>query len=316
MGLRYKFNLLLFFTFIIGITGTGIVAYVILENNAEDEVKQQAGILLSSAMAMRQYTIREIKPLLSGQTNQQFLSQTVPAYAATRIVQMMRKQSSQYGDYSYKEATINPTNPDNRAAAWEEDIIRWFRNRKNTAMMTNEGSRNTPNGTYMFISRPIRINNQGCLSCHGNPKDAPAALLTRYGKVNGFHWKMNQVVGAQIVSVPMRVPYRRAQKAFITFMSSLVGVFVLVAVLLNLFLNKLIIRRIKLMSEVANDISLGSDQAGEFRHQGNDEVASLAKSFNRMRRSLTSAMDMLEQNQNSEQSTTQKPVPQKQSAHQ
>ena len=78
----------------------------------------------------------------------------------------------------------------------------------------------------------------------------------------------------------------------------LVGVFILVAVLLNMFLNKLIIRRIKLMSRVANDISLGSGETGEFHYEGSDEVASLAKSFNRMRRSLTSAMDMLEQNDN------------------
>jgi len=297
MGLRLKFNLLLFFTFLIGIAAAGTVAHTILEQNAEDEVNHLAGVMMSSANAMRQYTIKEIKPLLAAQQKREFLSQTVPAYAATTTIAIMQKKNKDYREFSYKEATINPTNPENRATSWEEDIIRWFRNQP-ANVKPKRGTRETPNGTYMYLSKPIRITNGACLSCHGHKSDAPETMILKYGSVNGFGWKLNQVVGAQIVSVPMKVPFARANKAFATFMGSLVGVFVFVAFLLNIFLNTFIIKRIKRMSMVANEISLGSTEAHDFAIKGNDEVASLAKSFNRMRRSLTNAMDMLEETTN------------------
>ncbi len=296
MGLRLKFNILLIFTFLIGISIAGVIAYKILEQNAEEEVNQLAGVMMSSANAMRQYTIRQIKPLLVAQQKQSetFYPQTVPAYAATQTVGIMQKKFKEYREFSYKEATINPTNPDNRASSWEEDIIRWFRNQPAT-VAPKRGIRQTPNGPYMYLSSPIRITNQACLGCHGHPDNAPLAMKAKYGSVNGFGWKINQVVGAQIVSVPMTVPFARAQKTFATFMGSLIGVFIFVAFLLNIFLNTFIIKRIKRMSSIANDISLGTGQSKEFVIKGTDEVASLAKSFNRMRRSLTSAMDMLEE---------------------
>ena len=31
-------------------------------------------------------------------------------------------------------------------------------------------------------------------------------MLDLYGIANGFGWKMNEIIGAQIVSVPMTVP--------------------------------------------------------------------------------------------------------------
>jgi len=35
---------------------------------------------------------------------------------------------SKYPDYSYKEATLNPTNPLNRATDWETDLVNEFKN--------------------------------------------------------------------------------------------------------------------------------------------------------------------------------------------
>jgi HAMP domain-containing protein len=48
------------------------------------------------------------------------------------------------------------------------------------------------------------------------------------------------------------------------------------------------------MSAIAGEVSLGNTDAPEFAETGRDEIGSLAQSFNRMRRSLTNAMQMLE----------------------
>jgi hypothetical protein len=49
---------------------------------------------------------------------------------------------------------------------------------------------------------PIRVKSASCLECHSTPAAAPAGMLERYGTANGFGWRMDEVVGSQIVYVP------------------------------------------------------------------------------------------------------------------
>ena len=155
--------------------------------------------------------------------------------------------------------------------------------------------RSTPTGEYLYLSLPMKITNPKCLDCHTTPDMAPPAMVEIYGPTNGFGWELNSVVAAQIVSVPMSVPMQRAQKALYTFMASLAGVFVFVWVLLNVLLHFVVIRPIKVMAEKADTISKGQIDVPEFDVKGKDEVASMASSFNRMHRSLASALKMLKQ---------------------
>ena len=91
----------------------------------------------------------------------------------------------------------------------------------------------------------------------------------------------------------MSLPIDNANRAFVTFMSSLFGVFVALFVVLNWMLSYLIIKPIANMSQAADQMSVGNFELEEFAESGKDEIASLAVSFNRMRRSLLKMMDMV-----------------------
>jgi protein-histidine pros-kinase len=119
-------------------------------------------------------------------------------------------------------------------------------------------------------------------------------MLKLYGSNNGFGWKHDEIVGAQVVSVPMNVPVENANRAFYTFMLSLAAIFVAVFVVLNVMLSWIIIRPIARMSAAADKVSIGDFSIAEFPEQGKDEVSILAASFNRMRRSLQQAMKLIE----------------------
>ena len=69
--------------------------------------------MMSSAETMRSYTSKQIDPLLSPQLRrvQDFIPQTVPAYSATWVFGDLRETHPTYAAYTYKEATLNPTNP-------------------------------------------------------------------------------------------------------------------------------------------------------------------------------------------------------------
>jgi len=289
MSLTTKFNLVLSAVFSLGLVVTGFLSYSILQANARNEVIARAGLMMESALAVRVYTVDEIRPLLADKMKKEFLPQTVPAYAATQSFNKMREK---HPDYAYKEATLNPTNPQNRPAAWEEDIIKEFRNHAEHDEII--GVRSTPTGDSLFLARPIQIKNQGCLTCHSTVEAAPKTMLARYGNANGFGWKLNEVVGAQIVSVPMSLPFEVARKTFATFMLSLFLVFAALIVILNLMLRTIVVNPVTRMSRIADQVSKGDMEAEELSEAGHDEISVLAASFNRMRRSLAKAMKMLE----------------------
>jgi protein-histidine pros-kinase len=289
MGLRVKFNLILFLVFLVGFGVTGWVSHELLQRNARDEIVRNAGLMMEAALAIRGYTVTQIRPHLEMQLMRVFLPQSVPAYAATETINELRKT---HPDYSYKEATLNPTNPRNRATDWEADLIQTFRN--DAAQKELMGERDTPTGRSLYIARPIQIKNPACLACHSVPSAAPKSMLKLYGEANGFGWKHNEIVGAQVVSVPMSLPIHNAERAFRTFMSLLAAVFAAVFLVLNVMLSWMIVRPIHRMSKAADRVSTGDFQIEEFSERGKDEIAVLGASFNRMRRSLQKAMQMIE----------------------
>ena len=288
MGLRLKFNLVMLVIFLLGLGVTGYVSYDLLHKNARDEVLRNAGVMMEAALSMRSYTVGQVRPLLPYDPDT-FHPQSVPAYAASAIMNQLRKK---YTDYAYKEAALNPTNPSNRAVEWETDIVNSFRN--NAALTEVSGTRETPTGRSLYLARPFQIKDKACLACHTNAEMAPAAMVRIYGPNNGFGWKHMEVIGAQIVSVPMALPIQNANRAFYTFMASLTAVFVALFIILNIMMSALIVRPITSMSKAADEISTGNMEIPEFSESGGDEVALLRKSFNRMRRSLEKAIELIE----------------------
>jgi hypothetical protein len=150
----------------------------------------------------------------------EFHPQSVPAFAATETFGYLREK---FPDYFYKEATLNPTNPRDRATDWESDVVNQFRGNSNQAEFIS--SRESPTGTALFLARPIRINNVSCLECHSTPDKAPTEMIKLYGGDNGFGWKLDDVIGAQIVSVPVSLPVHIAENAFRVIITWLGGAF-------------------------------------------------------------------------------------------
>ena len=288
--LQQTFNVVLVCVFSLGLVLAGVLSYSILIDNAREEVVERAGIMMEAAQAIRSYTVQEVRPLLAAGMAEEFLPQTVPAYAAHTNFRKLRKA---YPDYAYKEAALNPTNPADRAADWEADVIEYFRANPDAEHFF--GERKTPTGQSLYFSRPIWLRDAACLACHSVASAAPATMLARYGNANGFGWQLGDIVAAQIVSVPMSVPLKKAHRMFFTFMATLAGIFVAIMVALNILLRRMVVVPLGQMSKRADSVSLGELDTPEFEERGPEEISNLAASFNRMRRSLVDAMRMLEE---------------------
>ncbi len=289
MSIRAKFNLLLLAVLLPALLVCAGVSWSLLQKQAREEVIHSAELMTEAAQAIRRYTVEEIRPLIDQEPHPEFLPQTVPAYAAMSAI---GRFSDNFGDFLYKEATLNPTNPRDRAVDWESDIIQEFK--RDTDVTFLDGQRATPTGTMLYTARPITITNPDCLSCHSTSDAAPASLIAKYGSANGFGWQMNEIVGAQIISVPMSIASRSAMEAFSVFMALLVGVFGLVFIVLNVALNGLIVGPMMALASDAEKVSTGDFSVPEFGSDRRDEIGALGIAFNRMRRSLEQAMKMMD----------------------
>lgn len=226
---RTRFNLLFVAVFLIGMLASGLIARQFLNQGARQETVRSALLMLESALAVRSYTIDEIQPLLSASNEHQFKPPTVPAFAAT---QTLRRLAEKYPDYRYREAVLNPTNPSDLAVAWERELIAQFR--ADASLAEIEGQIQFGTGTALYVARPIQIKNPACLACHSTPEAAPASLVQRYGRQGGFGWQLNEIVGVQVISVPMAVSQVQADRLLGIFMGMYVAIFGVLLVALNL----------------------------------------------------------------------------------
>jgi HAMP domain-containing protein len=287
--LLLKFNLIFLLLVGSGLALVAHVAYKFLMENAKSETVQQAQLMMESARATRDYTSEELKPLLSKIPGHdtEFIPQTVPAYGATQSFTRLRKK---YPEYTYKEAALNPTNPRNRAEDFEADIINVFRNHSDQTEII--GERSTPTGTALYLAHPIQVK-PGCLECHDVPSRAPAALLNTYGPTNGFGWKAGEINAAQIVSVPMSVPMKKADVAYRSLVVYLILTFLLTLIAIDAALYFVVIRPVGKLSAMADRVSHGELDLPELPIRGHDEITGLTQSFNRMYVTVVKALRML-----------------------
>lgn len=289
MKLLTKFNLILLVLFA---TGGVIISQAIssfLMNNAQREVLQEATLMMASAKSVRDYTSSDLAPLLeqNPEHKTRFLAETVPAFAAMNTFNKLRQS---YPEYVYREATLNPTNPEHRATDWEADIIEFLREHPEQKQIT--GERDTPLGRSMYLATPI-LADPPCLECHSSPAAAPPAMIATYGSSNGFEWKPGSIVAAQIVSVPMSVPLQMATKAFHLLLIYLIATLIVTVVALDAGVYFIVIRPLKLVSDAADRASKGETNQVALPVKGNDEIANVTASFNRMQLSLAKAFKML-----------------------
>jgi HAMP domain-containing protein len=290
MKLRGKVNLALSGAFVVGLMLAGVGAYKVLVDEAIDRSAREARIVIEQASAIRSYTAESIKPLLEQQMKVVFLPHSIPSFAAQSNFRLVQKKLP---EYSYREPTLNPTNVNDKAVDWEADIINDFRdNPSRTEAIT---TRDTPLGTFLTLSRPLKVGSAACLTCHSTPDVAPSTMVALYGSQHGFGWKQGEIVAAQVVSIPMAVPLQRAYHNLFVLMAALAIAFLIILLIVDTLLRALVVKPVIGISEMASEVSMGNMDAPEYTRTSHDEIGSLASSFNRMRRSLQNAMKMLEE---------------------
>lgn len=289
--LNDKLNLLLAVIFSLLVLTVGSFLAQILQTNAQNTVVDRGLLLMETMLSVREYTSEQVNPELAPrlETEERFLPETVPAYSAQEVFNNLRKRTA-YKEFLYREATLNPTNPRDKADAFETTIVEKFRS--NPDIKQTSDFRQLPNGKFFYIARPISVSQESCLRCHSNPELAPRSQRQTYGDENGYGWELGEIVGAQIISVPASKIFNFTRNLQYIAIGSISLFLIIAAVIINIFLRMTITKPLKNMSRWAKQVST-ANTAEEFVHKPNDEIGILAASLNRMKISLEMAMNML-----------------------
>ena len=291
MKIENKINLILITVFISSILISGIVISKVLEQKAQSEISSNAKDLMHVANSLRKYTNTQVQPILTPKldTEEEFIPQTIPTYSVREMFEIFRSDEK-YSNFFYKDAALNPTNLRDKADPFEANIVRKFQRSSDPKTIT--GFRDIYGKNLFYVASPFKVEEESCLRCHSHPDKAPKSQIATYGRRNGFGWKLNQVVATQIVYVPAEEIFNNVQRSFYLVIGVLFLLFALSAVAMSIFLKKMVLRRIKNIVRVANQVSIG-DMEADFDKQEKDEIGALVRAINRMKYSLEIAINQL-----------------------
>ncbi|MBW4453247.1 MAG: DUF3365 domain-containing protein [Nostoc indistinguendum CM1-VF10] len=295
LKLKQKFTILLLVILTFGLSLSGFALSSLLRENAKQDISSTGLMLMQTMSSVRHYTNTQINPELADKLETEFLPQSVPAYSAREIFEILRK-TPDYRDFFYKEATLNPTNLRDKADGFETEIVERFRNKSDLKEVS--GFRSIPGGDVFYVARPLPISEESCLKCHSVPEAAPQSMINLYGTANGFGWNLNEIVGAQIITVPANNVINKAHQSSLLIILIVSTIFIATILLVNLFLNRQVVMPLKRMTRVAEEVSTGHMEV-EFEQMSNDEIGNLAKAFRRMQLSLEMAMKRIKRTQGS-----------------
>jgi Protein of unknown function (DUF3365) len=222
MSPQGRLHLFLVIMLFIAALGTGIVSWLGFQRQADATTARTALLLMEAALGIRSYTHVRIRPELEPMLEQRFLPQIVPSFAAIEALAGMKER---FPDYTYREAALNPTNRRDLALPWEEVLIRQFQ--ADPLMAEQTGRTNIAGKEVHYTARPIKISDPTCLRCHSTPAVAPRTMIATYGDKGGFGWALGDIVGAQIVTVPVSVPQAQAWDSFLRVIGGVLTVFLL-----------------------------------------------------------------------------------------
>jgi serine/threonine protein kinase len=221
----------------VGIGAVGVMAYALImifaalayalvevrherDMTAQRETVTRAQMVLNTMNAVREYTVDDVRPALAPADNYaNFHREMVPGYSARRVFENF-SAGEEFDKFRYKEASPNPTNPSNLADPFEAGLVQRFRTDRGIEELSEV--REIDGVPNFYIARPMVVTKTSCLDCHTTVEKAPPRQIELYG-TGGMNWKLDDVVGAQIVYVPVTEAFQNEYTAGFNGIAILAG---------------------------------------------------------------------------------------------
>lgn len=288
MGIRSRFIIIMAVIFGVATLLIGVASYSFSKQNAMQEAKSKGEVIFNYILATRDFYRDKQRPLIMEVFEKdRFYPELMSGFVLTRgTFDIFKKNLT---GYEFKQATIDPLYPPNKADGWETELIAKFGGKADLkadeGMMTRQNKEGKEE-RFFYMARPIRVSEKECLRCHGNVNDAPKDQVEIYGAEHGYNWKMGDTVAAYVVYVSVEEALATAKKSAIVLY--LIGAGCLLVALIGIwvFMDRFVVNPIVRLSVKAEEISLGKNMEEGVGFKQNDEIGALAAAIERLRMSM------------------------------
>jgi PAS domain S-box-containing protein len=266
-----------------------MLIYVALKDTIIEETHEKTEILFSHIKATIKYTREKLRPkLYTLLPDKTFVAEAMSVSFINK--QIMEEFKKDFPDFIYRRVAINPMNPSNRPDHDEIKFINMFKEQQDSEW---KGIVNKSGNRYFLHVRPIVMRGE-CLLCHGNPKDAPPALIKIYGTSGGFYRKVGDVIGIESIAIPLGQTLQKINDLVLSiFLMGLIGVAFLF-LSLNYLINRVAVKPIKTVSRFFKSVVEGQqDLNTRLSVKSRDEIGELASSFNQMMQYLKNSQEQI-----------------------
>jgi len=234
VSIRARLNLMLGVMTVLGVAISCGWAGWIGSSQALDEVQAQARQRMAVAQAVRQFSETELRELLSADPLR-FHAASQPSFAANTVLAYLHQDDP---GADYREVALDPVRSQFRALGWEKTAIEAFR--ADPALTVLQAREGVGAAERWWLARPLRAE-ASCLACHGGAAQRPQAMAEIYGREHSLGWQPGQVIGAQVVSVPMAPAWARVRAGLWRTLALSLSIMGLFFVLLNFGLYRVVV---------------------------------------------------------------------------
>jgi signal transduction histidine kinase len=255
------------------------------------EAESKAELVFSHQASLQEYVRDTLRPAVrEALPDEEFLLEAMSTSFVTRRV--LSELNSNRDQYLYRRVALLPRNPESQANALERALINDFK--ENPQRATYRGYRDIDGVEHFVLARPVLFD-EGCLYCHGDPKDAPAVLLKRYGAVRGFGRRAGELAGLDLVAMPVGKTVKHIEGSITVFGGSFFAAALGVFLLIMVFFNRLVVTNLRRLTAIFREnFNTPRDQHIVARLDGGDEIESLLKAFGEFASHLRQARCQLE----------------------
>ena len=284
MGIRTKFIIIITVLSLLATVAIGYTSYMLSRQSAIAEAKSKGEIIYNYISASARFFGKEQYPLIEELVDDKdiFIPELMSKFVVSRMEYEMFQET--LDGYEFKQATLDPLWPQNKADAEERKVIQFFA--ANPTQLEKQGMMDKNGDKFFYTARPIKVTKEFCLTCHGDPANAPSDQRDIYGTENGYNWKMDSTVGVSIVYISISKTLEDAKQSALKIFLVGVGCLLVTIICIWVFLDRVVVAPIIRLSGSAKDISIGKNLCDSIHTSSNDEIGGLANSIDRMRISV------------------------------
>ncbi len=236
------------------------------------EVSDKANLILAQADAVQDYVRRDLRPAMFEvlPPDRFIISAMSSSYISRHIMERLNVEDTHY---YYRRVALNARNPESIPTPFERGIISQFRS--NQALKRWEGDVTIRGEKYHLTARPV-VYEQSCMRCHGEPRNAPTELLSRYGRERGFGYPVGRVSGLVIAGFPVRHTISQLKDITFGYLVMYLIAVVLFFAMVSVYFNKLVVHNLHNLTSIFRRHFSGPEERSIIERLGShDEISGL-----------------------------------------